>query len=104
MRTLTDRNFAAFITNGEKAVICTAGYCGICKLAISKAEGVPNIATIDLTLPESVNTRRKLRIKRVPTVIIYRDGSELRRAEGTTALFNYLDQACKSLKGTEVNG
>lgn len=99
MRYLTDRTFSDFIAAGKKYVVCTAGYCKLCRGALNKAELLTqseNIAILCLTAPTCIATMSRLRVKKVPTVITYEDGKELERAVGTTALLNAIDQACKS--------
>ena len=96
MRTLNDRTFREFIADGEKIVVCTAGYCKLCSNAIKQVEDIEGIAVICLTAANSIATMSRLNVKKVPTVITYRDGKEVKRAVGTTALFNAIDQACKS--------
>ena len=86
---LTDKTFDDYIKDGEKMVICTAGYCKACERAIRTLEASSqSIGIVILTDRDSVNTMTKLNIKKVPTIIDYRDGKEQKRAVGTAALFD----------------
>lgn len=91
MTKLDDFNFEEYISEGERTVICIAGYCGACRKAIKEAEFSSQSGIIEITDPRTIGTRIKLKIKKVPTVIIYRDGKEAKRAEGTAALFDILN-------------
>ena len=94
MKKLTDSNYDAFIKDGEKIILYTAGYCGICKTAAEEiSQHFPQSGSVLLTDPQCVAIRTKINISKVPTLIIFRNGKEIKRAEGTTALFNYIDQA-----------
>ena len=94
MMTLTDRNYDKFIKDGEKVVIYTTGYCRKCKAAIEKAEATfPQSGIVELSDPRCVGITTKIKLMKVPTMVIFRNGKEIKRAEGTTALFNLIDQA-----------
>lgn len=90
---LTDKTFDEYISQGDKIVICTAGYCKPCRAAIRNIQR--DVGVLNLTDPQSHGAMIKTRVKRVPTVIYYHDGTELKRAVGTAAILD-IDQACKS--------
>lgn len=88
MTKLDDFNFKQFIREGEKTVIFTAGYCGACRKALKELETSSQSGIIEMTDPRTIGTRIQVKVKRVPTVITYKDGKEIKRAEGTTALLD----------------
>lgn len=99
MTKLNDSNYADYIATGNKIVVCTAGYCKPCIAALRDITA--EYGLLVLTDPEAHGAMIKTRCNKVPTVIYYRDGKELKRAVGTAAILDIQDQACMSLKGTD---
>ena len=88
MTRLTDANFKDFVANGERIIICTAGYCKPCQNAIRQLEDISGIGLVELTDHRCYNTMRRLMVKKVPTVIFYENGEETNRTVGISSVLD----------------
>ena len=88
---LTDENFKATIAKGVTLVDFYATWCGPCRMITPIVEqladmvqGKARIAKLDID--ESQQTTESLQITSVPTLILFKDGKEMKRVVGVKDL------------------
>lgn len=89
---LTDQNFFPKTAQGLVIVDFFADWCGPCKQFAPIYSKVANemkgqLAFYKLNVDEAPNSMKKIRIFSIPTVIIYKNGKEVKRQSG------YFDEA-----------
>ena len=88
---LTDENFQQTIAKGLTLVDCYATWCGPCRMIApiveqlaEKVVGKANIAKLDID--QAQETTASLQITSVPTLILFKDGKEVKRIVGVKDL------------------
>jgi thioredoxin 1 len=88
---LTDENFKETIAKGVTLVDFYATWCGPCRMITPIVEqladmvqGKARIAKLDID--ESQQTTESLQITSVPTLILFKDGKEMKRVVGVKDL------------------
>jgi thioredoxin 1 len=88
---LTDANFKESIAKGVVLVDFLATWCGPCKMIApivedlaTKVEGKARVAKVDID--QAQETASSLQITSVPTLILFKDGKEVKRVVGVKDL------------------
>lgn len=88
---LTDANFKNTVEKGVTLVDCTASWCGPCRMLAPIVDALANelngkaqIGKLDVD--EAQETASALQITSVPTLILYKNGKELKRVVGVKDL------------------
>lgn len=79
MKELTDETFVKEIYKKEVLVDCYAQWCGVCKMLKPKLEDLKGIEVLGLDVDKCPETSKKLGINNLPTLILYREGKEVKR-------------------------
>lgn len=82
---LNDNNFKEEIKEGKVVVDCYADWCGVCKMMKPKIEELASKDTgyrfFLLNVDKSPKTAEELKISNLPTVVVFKDGKEVRRGK-----------------------
>lgn len=88
---LTDENFQQTVANGVTLVDFYATWCGPCRMIApiveqlaTKVQGKAHVAKLDIDQAQQVTT--SLQITSVPTLILFKDGKEVKRVVGVKDL------------------
>lgn len=88
---LTKENFQAEITESDKPVLVDfwAVWCGPCQMMASilhelEAE-MPDVQIGKVNVDEQMDLARQFRVVSIPTLIIFKNGQEVRRMVGVTS-------------------
>jgi thioredoxin 1 len=88
---LTDENFQQTIASGVTLVDFHATWCGPCRMIApiveqlsAKMQGKARVAKIDID--QAQQTTASLQITSVPTLILFKDGKEVKRVVGVKDL------------------
>jgi thioredoxin 1 len=99
MITLNDQNFDKETQIGTVIIDFTAEFCGPCKTIIpilnELSEEFKDIKFINIDIEKSSEVTTKFNIRSVPTLILLKDGKEIRRlvgSRGKSALQEWIKQ------------
>jgi len=88
---LTDENFQQTVSKGLTLVDFHAAWCGPCRMIApiveqlaEKTTGKANVAKLDID--QAQQTTASLQITSVPTLILFKDGKEVKRVVGVKDL------------------
>jgi thioredoxin 1 len=88
---LTDENFQQSIDKGVTLVDFYATWCGPCRMVapileqlVGKLQGKAHVAKLDIDQAQQTTTT--LQITSVPTLILFKDGKEVKRVVGVKDL------------------
>lgn len=88
---ITSENFAAEVTASDKPVLIDfwAVWCGPCQMMApiihELAEEMPEVKVGKINVDEQMELARQYRVMSIPTMIIFRDGQEVKRIVGVTS-------------------
>lgn len=88
---ITSENFAAEVTASDKPVLVDfwAVWCGPCQMMApiihELAEEMPEVKVGKINVDEQMELARQYRVMSIPTMIIFRDGQEVKRIVGVTS-------------------
>ncbi len=88
MKEINDTNFAEFLRHQVSVLIFSSPWCTSCKKMSSSLEGLSRkredrfcLGTCDISTNPSIPSR--MQVFSVPTVIIFKDGHEVERIQGS---------------------
>ena len=83
---VTDANFDGIINEGISLIDFKTEWCGPCKAMSPIIEDIekeyPNIKVGKMDVDENSEIRTKLKIRSIPTIVIYKDGEVVERKTG----------------------
>ena len=88
---LTKENFQAEVTKSDKPVLVDfwAVWCGPCQMMApiihELAEEMPEVKVGKINVDEQMELARQYRVMSIPTMIIFRDGQEVKRIVSVTS-------------------
>ena len=88
---ITSENFAAEVTASDKPVLIDfwAVWCGPCQMMApiihELAEEMPEVKVGKINVDEQMELARQYRVMSIPTMIIFRDGQEVKRIVSVTS-------------------
>jgi thioredoxin 1 len=81
------------IDSGISAVKFGASWCGPCKLLIPMMKKIeaefPKIRLLSVDVEDNPKAAKEYRIRRLPTVILFRDGQEVNRVVGAASIDSF---------------
>ena len=83
--TLTNENFDEVVHDGLVLVDFFATWCGPCKMQAPILETLPeNIKVVKVDVDEQEDLARRFGIMSIPTLILFKDGKEIKKNIGLT--------------------
>lgn len=100
LRELNDQDFVETISQGLTLVDFHATWCGPCRMIAPIVEQLASmfngqVRVVKVDIDQAQNTSMNLQITSVPTVILFKDGKELKRVVGVRDL-EYFSNLIKS--------
>lgn len=94
---LNDKNFANVTKTGMVIVDFWAEWCGPCKMIVPTFNEIADeykgkVRVAKLNVDESRQTAAKFSIRSIPTVIIFKNGKEVKRLVGVKSKSAYLKE------------
>jgi thioredoxin 1 len=101
MKVLDDKNFKEETKKGVVLVDMYADWCGPCKALTPMLEemdgNIEGVTMVKLNVDDSPETAQEYGVMSIPTVLILKDGVEVKRLVGLSPKATYVD-ALQSLK------
>lgn len=87
MKEINDESFADFVRQPVTVLLFSSPWCTSCKKILSPLEGLsrrlePRVAFGTCDISENPSAPSRLQVFSVPTVVIFKDGQEVKRFQG----------------------